>query len=110
MIATNASLNMTMKKHSILNVPMLTILATLFCCAGITTEGQQTKNVASNVLSNFPGFHLLTVKTLSGDVASANQTVATSRHPSSKADIARIRNKRNDERTEWSTAAYVRHC
>jgi hypothetical protein len=52
-----------MKKHSILNAPVLaTLLATLLCCVGTTTEGQQKSAVPSGVLRKFPGYHLLTLK------------------------------------------------
>jgi hypothetical protein len=52
-----------MKKHSVLKAPVLaTVLATFFCCVGITKEQQQKRDISSSILSNFPGYHLLTLE------------------------------------------------
>jgi len=66
--ARNASLNVAMKKHTMLNVSVLaTLLASLLSCVGIATEEQQKSTIPGSVLANFPGYHLLTLKERDSD-------------------------------------------
>ena len=54
-----------MKKHSILATAVL-FSTLLYCCIGLSA-GEERKSDVDNILSGFPGYHLLTLKELDSD-------------------------------------------